>query len=456
MNIQDVLTLALQNKVRLVRFQYCDTGGIIRAKAAHAHSLADRIETGIGHSVALSAWTGVETLADIEGMGPVGEYRLVPDPETFTLLPYVPARPDASMMCDMIALDKQPWGACPRSFLKRMIARLDSQGMRMESSVEHEFYFARRDDNGAYVPADYALTYSTTGLDERADVMSAILDTLEAQGISIELFHTELGPSQQELSIHHADVLRAADHVCLVRETIRGVAHTFGLLATFAPKPWLDQAGSGAHIHWSLWGTEESEYPAKNLLSDASQPGGLSETGRYFIGGVLKHIRGLVALSCGSVNSYSRLQPHHWSSAYSAWGFDNREAAVRVPSLQWGRETQSTNLELKCADHSGNPYLAMGAIIAAGLDGITNRIQPGEPAAIDPGNYSEEERNRRGIVRLPTSLDEALGELERDEVLLEALGSSLATSYLAVKRNEIEYFRDKSAQEIVDQHFYKY
>ncbi len=165
---------------------------------------------------------------------------------------------------------------------------------------------------------------------------------------------------------------------------------------------------------------------------------------------------GGLLITCGSVNSYSRLLPHYWSSAYEAWGFDNREAAVRVPSPFWRREATSINLELKCSDHSGNPYLAMGGIIAAGLDGLLNRIDPGEPASIDPGHYSEAERQRRGIVRLPASLDEALDALERDTVLLEALGPMLATSYLAVKRAEIAFFREKTPQEVANQHFYKF
>ena len=170
----------------------------------------------------------------------------------------------------------------------------------------------------------------------------------------------------------------------------------------------------------------------------------------------MHHIRALVALTCGSPNSYRRLLPHYWSSAYGAYGYDNREGAIRIPSVFKGREADSTNLELKCADHSGNPYLAIGALIAAGLDGIKNQIEPGEPAEIDPGNYSDEERDRRGIRRLPTTLDEALDELERDQVLLEALGPLLASSYIAVKRNESAFFKDKSAEEETRQHFYKY
>jgi glutamine synthetase len=453
MKEQEVLKIAQDAKIRLVRFQYCDNGGVIRCKATHASKLATRMREGIGQTVAMSAWTGVETLAAVDGMGPVGEFRLIPDLDTFTILPYAPNT--AAMFCNQMMLNGQSWESDPRGFLQRMIARLAQRGMRLEAAVEHEFYFAR-EVMGKYVPADYSLCYSTNGLDEQAEVMDAILSALETQGISIELFHTELGPSQQELSIHHADALRAADNVGFTRETIRGVARSFGLLATFAPKPFLDQAGNGAHIHFSLWGTDDGPDAGRNLFYASTGRGFLSQTGLYFIGGVLRHIRGLLALTCGSVNSYSRLLPHFWSSAYGAWGFDNREGAIRVPSTFWGRDVESINLELKCADHSGNPYLALGGLIAAGLDGIEKKISPGQPQEVDPGNLSEAERERLGIRRLPESLKEALDELERDPVLMEALGPKHAAAYLAVKRDEVDFFKEKTPEEVANQHFYKF
>src|SRR2546421_1365900 len=453
MNAQDVVQQARNATLRLVRFLYCDNGGIIRGKATHASKLATRISEGIGQTLAMQAFTGVESLAAVAGMGPIGEFRLIPDPQTFVILPYVPNT--GSMMCDMIRLDGQPWEACPRTFLKRMIARLAEQGRQAEAAVEHEFYLAR-EEGDKFVPADDSLCYSSRGLDDEAEVIDAILAALEAEGVSVELFHTELGPAQQELSIHHTGALRAADNVCLVRETVRGVARAFDLLASFAPKPFLDQAGSGAHIHLSLWGTDTSDYSGKNLFYDASERGGLSQTGKYFIGGVLRHIRGLVAITCGSPNFYRRLLPQYSRSALDGYGFDNREGAIRIPSPFWGREAESINLELKPADHSGNPYLALGALLAAGLDGIQQRIDPGDPQEIDPGNYSDEEREQRGIRRLPTSLDEALDELERDDVLKEALGPLLASSYIAVKRNELAFFKDKTPEEETRQHFYKY
>ena len=454
MNAQDIVERAQAANLRLVRFLYCDNGGIIRGKATHASKLGTRITEGIGQTLAMQAFTGVESLASVEGMGPIGEFRLTPDPATFTILPYTPNT--GSMLCDMILTDGTPWAACPRTFLKRMVARLEEQGMRAEAAVEHEFYLARQDATGAYVPADHSLCYSSIGLDDQAEVIDAILAALEAQDISVELFHTELGPAQQELSVRHANVLRAADNVCLIRETVRSVARKHNLFASFAPKPFLDQAGSGAHIHLSLWGAQGSEQEHINLFYDANKRGNLSQLGSYFIGGVLKLIRALIAITCASPNSYRRLLPHYWSSAYGVYGFDNREGAIRVPSFYRGREVDSINLELKAADHSGNPYLAMGAFLAAGLDCIQNKIEPGEPQQIDPGNYSDEEREKRGIRRLPTTLDEALDELERDSVLKEALGPLLATSYIAVKHSESDFFKEQSAEAETLQHFYKY
>src|SRR5207245_1685592 len=212
MNAQDVVRQAREADLRLVRFLYCDNGGIIRGKATHATKLPTRIYEGIGQTLAMQAFTGVETLASVEGMGPVGEFRLIPDPNTFVILPYVPST--GSMMCDMIRTDGKPWEACPRTSLKRMIAQYAEQGMRAEAAVEHEFYFAR-EEGDKYVPADDSLCYSSRGLDDQAEGIAAVLGALVSVGVSVELFHSELGTSQQELSIRTATMLRAADNVCL-------------------------------------------------------------------------------------------------------------------------------------------------------------------------------------------------------------------------------------------------
>jgi glutamine synthetase len=172
--------------------------------------------------------------------------------------------------------------------------------------------------------------------------------------------------------------------------------------------------------------------------------------------GVLHHLTALVALTAPSVNSYRRLQPRFWSSAYTAWGPDNREAAVRVPSQRRTLEMESTNLELKPCDPSSNPYLALGGLLAAGLDGMERQLDPGEPALVDPDTLAESEREQRRIRRLPTSLGEALDALERDEVLCAAMGQVLAREYLAVKRSEVRGFQGKDAAFEIEHHFYKY
>src|SRR5713226_5255168 len=453
MDAHTILQRAAEAHVRLVRFLYCDNGGIIRGKATHVNGLARRLSEGIGQTLAMQAFASVDALAAVEGLGPIGEFRLVPDPSTFVVLPYVPN--SGMMLCDMLTLERQPWETCPRTFLKRMVASAAHLGIVMQAAVEHEFYLARATPSG-YEPFDRSLCYSSIGFDASARIIDDIIAALEQQGIQVEQFMPELGPGQQEISIHHAEALRAADNALLVRETVRGVALQHDVIASFAAKPFLDQAGSGAHIHCSLWGAPDSSPVGSNLLFDPKGRGSLSQLGFHFIGGVMAHLPALVALTCASANSYRRLLPHFWSSAYTAYGFDNREGAIRIPSPFWGREAESTNLELKPVDHSSNPYLAMGAFLAAGLDGIQNSIDPGDPQEIDPGNYSDEERERLGIHRLPTSLDEALDELERDDILKEALRPLLAKSYIAVKRNEVAFFKDKTEEEETRQHFYKY
>jgi glutamine synthetase len=450
MDAQTVLLRAEEAHLRLVRFLYCDNGGIIRGKSTHASSLASRMSEGIGQTLAMQAFAGVDALASVEGMGPVGEFRLVPDPNTFVVLPYAPN--SGMMLCDMLTQDHQPWAACPRSFLKRVLADAAQMGISVQATVEHEFYLVRETLSG-YEPFDRSLCYSSIGFDSSAQIIDHIIAALEAEGVQVEQFMPELGPGQQEISIRHADALRAADNVLIVRETVRGVARQHGVLASFAAKPFLDQAGSGAHIHFSLWSASER---GRNLLFDPNGRGGISQPGYHFIGGVMAHLPGLLALTCASPNSYRRLLPHFWSSAYTAYGFDNREGAIRIPSPFWGREAESTNLELKPADHSGNPYLALGGLIAAGLDGIRRELDPGDPVDVDPGNLSDEERARRGIKRLPETLDAALDALQADAVLTEALGPLLTTSYLAVKRLESSFFADKTPEEETRQHLYKY
>ena len=406
---------------------------------------------GIGLTVAMQAMNLLDKLQPVEDMGPVGEVRLIPDPETFVVLPYAPR--SAAMLSDMHALDGEPWGACPRSFLKRMIGRARGEGLQVKAAFEPEWSLAVRVED-RYVPFDESLCFSTVGMQTAATVIDEIVEALSKQGMRVEQYYPELGHGQQELTIGYASALNAADNQILYRETVRAIAFKNGYFASFAPKPWPDQAGNGCHLHVSVWDASGSE----NLFWDGSAPYGLGRIGRHFAAGLLEHLPGLVALTCPSFNSYHRLQPSSWASAFTCYGPDNREAAVRIASTYAGQEMQSINLELKAADNSANPYLALGATIAAGLDGIIRRLDLGDERLVlqDPAEIPAEEREARGINRLPDSLEAAVDALEADEVLLEALGPLLARSYVAVRRSEYAAFSTQGTSFEHRQHFWRY
>ncbi len=435
--------------VRFVRFLYCDPSGIIRGKSVHIDKLMARVRGGIGLTVAMPAMNMLDQLQPVEGMGPVGEIRLVPDVDSYVRLPYAPH--SAAMMADMITLDREPWGACPRGFLKRMIARAREAGLLIEAAFEPEWTLAKRLDDGAVVPADESLCFSSIGWETSVEVIDDIVAAFEAQGMPVEQFYPELGHGQQELSIRHAPALRAADNQLRYRDTVRAVARQHGFVASFAPKPFANQAGNGCHIHLSVW-----DEAGRNMMASDEGPNQLSAFGRHWIAGVLAHLPGLVALTAGSYNSYRRLQPHMWSSAFACWGLDNREASVRIASVLWDEAKPSLNMELKPSDNTNNPYLALGALIAAGLDGVNRELDPGEAVTVDPGAMSEAEREARGIRRLPTSLTEAIDALESDSYLMDALGDLLGRAVLAVKRSENAAFESADEDFELSQYFYRY
>lgn len=324
--------------------------------------------------------------------------------------------------------------------------------MTMQAAMEGEFSLLRQESPGHFVPIDSGLCFSTIAMAAAAEVVDAMVAAFEAQGIAVDAYYPELGHGQHELPLRHAPVLRAADNQIWFRETIRSVAAQHGLIASLAPKPMPDQAGNGCHIHWSLWDPQGKH----NLLYDPADRYLLSKPGYHVVAGVLAHLPGLLALTTPSYNSFRRLQPHFWSSAYTAWGPDNREAAVRLASGHWGSEATSINLELKAADSSCNPYLALGGLIAAGLDGLRRELMPGDPALIDPAHYSDTERAERGIRRFPTTQAEALAALEADQVLMEAMGPVLANAYLTVKRSEYAAFAAEKVEFELEHHLYKF
>jgi glutamine synthetase len=446
---REVLAKAQAAGLKLVRFLYCDNDGLIRGKASGMSSLKDRLETGIGLTLAMQAFTMLDHLAPVEGMGPVGEIRLLPDPSTFVIAPY--AQKTGVVLVDMVTLDGKPYAADGRAFLRRMIAKAAERDLEIVAAFEPEWSLARQVGD-TFQPLDDSGCFTTYGMNTAANVILEIVEALEAQGISTEQYYAELGWGQQELTVRHAPALEAADRHILYRETVRGVALRHGLYASFAPKPWGDQAGNGCHLHFSGWSPGRTH----NRFHDQDGQYGLSPLARQFMAGVLEHLPALVALTCASVNSYRRLQPQMWASAYRAWGPDNREGALRVASTFWGHEAESTNVELKSSDSSANPYLALGGVIAAGLDGIARGLELPPPVTVDPHTLSDEQRRQIHADRLPQSLGDAITNLKRDKTLVDAMGETLLTSYTAVKQLDIEAFAAQDETFEFRQHIYKY
>lgn len=417
--------------VRFVRILWCDNANIIRAKAVHRGTLTEYIQHGVGISAAQQAIPVMyDAPAPGSGLSPVGEVRLVPDWNTFTPLPYAPRH--ARVMGEMFK-DGLPWQLCPRNFLKKMVSQAQWEGLDVIAAFENEFYLLRQTPEGI-VPADKTVFASTQAMDLHQEVIDDIAEALVEQGILVEQYYPESGPGQQEISILYSQALSAADQQIAFRETVKAIAFQHHLTASFLPKIFADKAGSGCHLHLSLW------HDGQNLLPNLETAGELSEVARRFIAGILHHLPALMALTTPSTNSYRRIRPHCWSGAFRCWGMDNREAAVRVPSNP--EEMSPTHFELKTVDASANPYLALGAVIAAGLDGVRHCFELGEPVAVDPGHMSESELTARGIERLPTNLGEAIEQLSNDQVILNALGSELAQAYLAVRKAEWEAMKD--------------
>jgi glutamine synthetase len=427
----DDLLASLRNSgTRFVRVVWCDNANVIRAKAVHIAALPGYLEHGLGITAAQQAIPALfDAVVPGSGLGPVGEIRLMPDWSTLTPLPY--AAGHARVMGDMV-LAGRPWALCPRDFLRRSVARVEEMGFEVQAAFENEFYLLRQTPVGV-VPHDETVFAATLSMDRARTIIDDITETLLAQKVPVELYYPESGPGQHELSVQHTSPLEAANRQIVFRETVHAIAARHGLKASFLPKVFADRAGSGCHLHLSLW------QGSSNAFADPKGPGGLSPVGLGFIAGLLEHLPALMALTTPSTNSYRRIRPHFWSGAFRCWGVDNREAAVRVPTDPTGRGTR--HIELKTSDASANPYLALGAVLAAGLDGVRRRLSPREPVNLDPGSLTDEDRQRQHIDALPTSLGRAVEQLERDTVLLEALGPELARAFLAVRRAEWEGLR---------------
>lgn len=429
---EEVVEICSSDDVALVRLMWVDNAGVERARVVDAEDVGAALENGVNIAQVQQAFTALDYPTHDSPFGAVGEVRIVPDPETFRVLPY--AERAAAMMCDIHSLDRTPWSADPRSSLSAFI---DEFGFTPSTGFESEWYLVRDGEEG-FEPFDNSGCFAVDGIQSTHDIVLETVDALKAQGMDLAVYYPEYGPGQQELVIEHASGLDGPDDYAFYKQTVKAVAREHGVRATFMPKPFKDGPGSGCHINLSLWDGDRNVFYDPD--DDSSFP--LSETARHFVGGLLDHAPGLLALTAPAVLSYKRLQPHSWASAFTCWGLDNREAMVRIPSTQWSDPEKTIRLEFKAVDNTANPYVALLGLLAAGKDGIDRELDPGEPLQQDPADLSEDEREARGVHRFPETLGEAVEALEADAVLSEALGGELYESYVGVKRTMWNDFLD--------------
>ncbi|WP_327053244.1 type I glutamate--ammonia ligase [Halomicrococcus gelatinilyticus] len=423
---QDVLDSIEKENVDFVRLQFTDITGTVKNVSIPAHQVEKAFEEGI--------WFDGSS---IEGFVRIQEsdMRLEPDPETFAVLPWRSDGDTASarLICDVVNTDGTPFEGGPRQVLKSVLAEAREMGYTVSIGPEPEFFLFEKDEEGNATtdPHDAGGYFDLAPKDLASDVRREIIFTLEQMGFEIEASHHEVADGQHEINFKYDDALSAADNIATFRAVVRAVAEQNDIHATFMPKPIGEINGSGMHSHISLFDDDG------NAFADESDEFNLSETAYKFMGGILEHAEAFTAVTNPTVNSYKRLVPGYEAPVYVAWSDVNRSALLRVPDAAGA----SSRFEIRSPDPSCNPYLALAVVIKAGLEGIENDADPGEPVREDIYEFDEEKRDEYGITTLPGSLDAAVDALEGDEVVREALGDHVTEKFVKAKRADVADYK---------------
>jgi glutamine synthetase len=447
--------------VTMVALSWVDNAGIARAKTIPLGRLERAAGWGIGMSPVFDVFLVNDTITTSPHIGgPGGDLRLVPDLDRLTVLGGQPGWAWAPV--DRYTQEGRVYAGCQRSFARRMVGEARDRGLELRMAFEIEWALGtgaggpggadragaadRAGGAGAaFRPACSGPAYGMTRVVELSDYGREVVGALERQGLTVEQFHPEYAAGQLEISVAAADPVGAADDSALVRETIRAVSARHGYRASFAPSVVAGSVGNGGHVHLSVW------RDGQNLLAGGPGRHGLTAEGEAFADGILQRLPALTAVGAPSVASYLRLVPSQWAGVFQCWGWENREAALRLVTGSAGEQDARANIEIKCFDLAANPYLVAGSLIAAGLAGVSScaTLPPetdGDPAGLSPAEITD-----RGLRRLPQTLAEASDCLERDAVLRSAMGEPLADAFLAVRRGEAETFAGASPEEIVEQ-----
>ncbi|MGH7680315.1 MAG: type I glutamate--ammonia ligase [Gemmatimonadaceae bacterium] len=417
---KDILDLARKLNVRSMRLQFTDILGINKNVEIPASQFAKALAGDI-----MFDGSSIEGFVRIEE----SDMLLAPDLSTFRLIPTGEADARvARVICDINLPTGEPFPGDPRGVLKRQIARAAEKGFTMNAGMEAEFFLFRPSAEGGVSTAthDVGSYFDLAPADLGEDARRAMVDMLEQMGFEVEASHHEVAHAQHEIDFRYAEALRTADNIATFRFVVKQVAHQFGLTASFMPKPIFGQNGSGMHTHQSLFRGNE------NAFWDRKAQWELSKVALHYIGGLLQHARGMCAITNPLVNSYKRLVPGFEAPVNVAWSMRNRSPLIRVPE----RRGTGTRVELRSPDPAANPYLALAVMLAAGLDGVNSKADWREPVNENIWEMSHRERRRLRIDDLPHDLNEAIDELEKDDVITAALGEHVTRHFVEAKRQE--------------------
>ncbi|MDO9546354.1 MAG: glutamine synthetase family protein [Pelolinea sp.] len=428
MDKKEILEQVKKDNVKFISFQFSDVTGKVKSVDAPVEQLKGALDNGIWFD-----GSSVQGFARIQE----SDMHLKIDQDTYAVLPWTPENlRRARFFCDIYTPDDEPFPGDPRGLLKKMLADLEKDGLVFNCGPEPEFFLFKQNGGLYPVPHDVGGYFDFSSDDEAVQVRTKLMDALNSMGLEIEVGHHEVARGQHEIDFRFADALHTADNVLTLKYTVKAIAAQHGLIASFMPKPIFGINGSGMHTHMSLF-----DKKGDNIFFDKDDEFNLSKTAYSFLAGQLKHARALSALVAPTVNSYKRLVPGYEAPVYVGWAQINRSALIRIPRHTAGQD-KATRIELRCPDPACNPYLAFAGMLAAGKDGLDNKLEPPKPLNnINVYKLSEEERKAKDIRALPSSLADALDELDKDSVLKDALGTEIYTAFRRAKLEENEEYR---------------
>lgn len=430
MTKDEVLRICKEKNVKFINFQFCDLLGTVKSVTNPVSKLKGAIENNI--------WFDGSS---IEGFTRIYESDmfLKPDLNTFAIVPWESnsEMSVARIICDVYLPNGEPFEGAPRQILRRQIERAKKMGFdNYYTGPELEFFLFKTDDNGEALLEEHDNAgYFDYAMDKAAPIRQAMSEVVSQMGIDVETIHHEVSQGQHEIDFKYSDAITQADAVLTVKTALKAVARNWGLYATFLPKPIAGINGSGMHVHQSLFkGGKNAFYDEKNTKYH------LSKTAMQFIAGQLKNIHEITAITNPLVNSYKRLVPGYEAPVYVAWGQTNRSALIRIPRFSQG-QTQATRCELRCPDSSSNPYLAFAAMLAAGLDGIENKLEAPKSIEENIFEFTDKKASRMRVRTLPGSLQEAISKLEKSKLAKSVLGDHAFEKFIEAKKAEIDKFR---------------